>query len=57
MNLAEQREFILAGNMYNDLTPELVEAREKAFILNLCFAVNLVITFLSETIFMQILTV
>lgn len=28
MNLEEQRQFILSGNMYNDLTPELVKARE-----------------------------
>lgn len=30
MNLEEQRQYILSGNMYNDLTQELIEAREKA---------------------------
>lgn len=29
MNLEEQQQHILSGAMYNDLTPELVEAREK----------------------------
>lgn len=29
MNLEEQRTFILNGNMYNDLTPELIRIREK----------------------------
>lgn len=29
MNLEEQRQYILNGNMYNDLTPELIKAREK----------------------------
>ncbi|WP_170924863.1 sugar O-acetyltransferase [Candidatus Enterococcus clewellii] len=33
MNLEEQRQFILSGQMYNDLTKELVEAREKAVFL------------------------
>ncbi|KAB2331386.1 sugar O-acetyltransferase [Bacillus mesophilum] len=33
MNLEEQRKFILSGKMYNDLTPELVKAREKAVFL------------------------
>ena len=28
MNLEEQRQFILSGKVYNDLTPELVKARE-----------------------------
>ena len=34
MNLEEQRQFILNGNMYNDLSDELVEAREKTVFLN-----------------------
>ncbi|GFZ33262.1 acetyltransferase [Clostridium zeae] len=35
MNLEEQRQFILSGAMYNDLTRELIEAREKTvFITN-----------------------
>ncbi len=29
MNLKEQQQHILSGAMYNDLTPELVKAREK----------------------------
>ena len=33
MNLEEQRQYILAGEMYNDLTPELVQAREDAVLL------------------------
>jgi maltose O-acetyltransferase len=33
MNLEEQRELILSGKMYNDLTKELVEAREKTVFL------------------------
>ena len=33
MNLEEQRAVILSGRMYNDLTPELVEARERAVLL------------------------
>lgn len=33
MNLEDQRRFILSGAMYNDLTKELVEAREKAVFL------------------------
>ncbi|GMA08142.1 acetyltransferase [Tetragenococcus halophilus subsp. flandriensis] len=33
MNLEEQRQFILTGKMYNDLTPELVQAREDAVLL------------------------
>ena len=33
MNLEEQRQFILNGNMYNDLSDELVEAREKTVLL------------------------
>lgn len=33
MNLQEQREFILTGQMYNDLTPELIKARENTVIL------------------------
>ena len=33
MNLKEQNNYILAGNMYNDLTPELIEAREKTVFL------------------------
>ena len=33
MNLEEQRQFILAGNMYNDLTEELVKAREDTVLL------------------------
>jgi maltose O-acetyltransferase len=34
MNLDEQRSFILSGRMYNDLTPELVEARRQAVLLS-----------------------
>ena len=30
MTLEEQRQFILSGAMYNDLTQELVQARERA---------------------------
>lgn len=30
LNLEEQRQYILTGKMYNDLTPELVQAREDA---------------------------
>ncbi len=33
MNLEEQRQLILSGSMYNDLTKELVEAREKTVFL------------------------
>lgn len=33
MNLEEQRQYILEGHMYNDLTKELVEAREKTVFL------------------------
>lgn len=33
MNLEEQRQFILTGAMYNDLTKELIEAREKTVFL------------------------
>lgn len=33
MNLEEQRQFIITGAMYNDLTKELIEAREKAVLL------------------------
>ncbi|GBD66769.1 Maltose transacetylase [Tetragenococcus halophilus subsp. halophilus] len=33
MNLEEQRQHILTGKMYNDLTPELVQAREDAVLL------------------------
>ena len=33
MNLQQQREYILTGKMYNDLTPELVKAREDTVIL------------------------
>lgn len=33
MNLEEQNAFILNGNMYNDLTPELIKARERAVFL------------------------
>ena len=33
MNLEEQRQFILSGKVYNDLTPELVKARENTVFL------------------------
>ena len=33
MDLNKQNERILSGKMYNDLTAELVEAREKAVLL------------------------
>lgn len=33
MTLEEQRRFILSGQMYNDLTPELIAARERAVFL------------------------
>lgn len=33
MNLEEQRQFILSGAMYNDLSPELVQAREQTVLL------------------------
>ena len=33
MNLEEQRQLLLSGQMYNDLTPELVQARERAVML------------------------
>ncbi|WP_338780145.1 sugar O-acetyltransferase [Metabacillus sp. FJAT-52054] len=33
MNLEEQKKFILTGQMYNDLTPELIKARENAVFL------------------------
>lgn len=33
MNLEEQKKFILSGNMYNDLTEELVAARENTVFL------------------------
>lgn len=33
MNLEEQRQYILSGAMYNDLTKELIEAREKTVFL------------------------
>lgn len=31
MNLEEQRQFILNGNMYNDLSDELVEAVKRRY--------------------------
>ncbi|MFI5889172.1 sugar O-acetyltransferase [Actinoplanes sp. NPDC051513] len=34
MNLEEQRAFILSGRMYDDLTRELIEARERAVLLS-----------------------
>ena len=34
MNLDEQRSFIRTGRMYNDLTPELIEARRRAVLLS-----------------------
>ena len=34
MNLDEQRAVILSGRMYNDLTPELIEARQRAVLLS-----------------------
>lgn len=33
MNLEQQREYILSGEIYNDLTPELIQAREEAVFL------------------------
>ncbi|MGT2906463.1 sugar O-acetyltransferase [Streptococcus dentiloxodontae] len=33
MTLEEQKQYILSGQMYNDLTPELVEARERTVFL------------------------
>lgn len=33
MNLEEQRQYILSGRMYNDLTKELIEARERTVFL------------------------
>ena len=33
MTLEEQRQFILEGNMYNDLTEELVKVRENTVLL------------------------
>lgn len=33
MTLEEQKEFIISGKMYNDLTPELIEARKNAVFL------------------------
>ena len=33
MNLEEQKNFILSGKMYNDLTDELVKARENTVFL------------------------
>lgn len=33
MNLEEQRQFILSGAMYNDLSPELIQAREQTVLL------------------------
>ena len=33
MNLEEQKEFILSGKMYNDLTEELIKARENTVFL------------------------
>lgn len=33
MNLEEQKAFILSGKMYNDLTPELINAREQTVFL------------------------
>lgn len=33
MNLEQQREYILSGEIYNDLTPELIQAREDAVFL------------------------
>lgn len=33
MNLEEQKKFILSGKMYNDLTDELVAARENTVFL------------------------
>lgn len=37
MNLKEQQQHILSGAMYNDLTPELVKAREKTVFLTNCY--------------------
>jgi maltose O-acetyltransferase len=34
LNIEEQRQFILSGAMYNDLTRELIEARERAVFLS-----------------------
>jgi len=34
VNLDEQRSFIRTGRMYNDLTPELIEARRRAVLLS-----------------------
>ena len=33
MNLNEQKELILSGKMYNDLTDELIKARENTVLL------------------------
>ncbi|WP_267651139.1 maltose acetyltransferase domain-containing protein [Listeria welshimeri] len=33
MTLEKQKQHILTGKMYNDLTPELVKAREKTVLL------------------------
>lgn len=33
MNLEEQKELIISGKMYNDLTPELIEARKRTVFL------------------------
>lgn len=33
MNLQDQQKLILSGQMYDDLTPELIKAREKAIVL------------------------
>lgn len=33
MNLEQQKQLILSGKMYNDLTPELVQARQKTVLL------------------------
>jgi maltose O-acetyltransferase len=37
VNLDEQRSLILSGQMYNDLTPELIEARQQAVLLSTAY--------------------
>ena len=46
MNLEKQRQFILSGKVYNDLTPELIKARENTVFLTNKYNDNIVYNFI-----------
>ena len=46
MILEEQRQFILSGKVYNDLTPELIKARENTVFLTNKYNDNIVYNFI-----------